>query len=322
MSRCGSQSAAKGYDLATGRSKDAPRPARAQNVQLAEGATCREALALFVQSATEQIIANRSVVLETDDPEGAHQLRIGLRRLRSALLAFQPLIDTPSTREMDQHARALARVAGELRDADVFIKDIYGSVTGLMKGHPGLQPLKEALTAHRLRRRDAARGALDGQHWSALQLYLTLWPRTIEEVESLDRPVVKFAGQALNAAWKKVAKMGKRVAELEGEERHKMRKSLKKLRYAVEYFGSLYRPVDVQPFVKQLKKLQDVFGYVNDVVTAGQLEQISEEHCRESRECQRAAGYIVGWHTAKAAHCWSRAEKGWKRLERTGCFWR
>jgi triphosphatase len=311
----------QGYDLATGRSKDAPCPARAQNVELAEGATCREALALFVQSATQQIIANRCVVLETDDPEGAHQLRIGLRRLRSALWAFHPLIDTSSTREMDQHARALARVVGELRDADVFIKDIYGSVTGLMKGHPGLQPLKEALTAHRLRRRDAARGALNAKHWSALQLYLTLWPRTIEEIESLDRPVAKFADQALNAAWKKVAKMGKRVAELEGEERHKMRKSLKKLRYAVEYFGSLYRPADVQPFVKQLKKLQDVFGYVNDVVTAGQLEQISEEHCRESRECQRAAGYIVGWHTAEAAHCWTRAENGWKRLARTGCFW-
>jgi CHAD domain-containing protein len=54
--------------------------------------------------------------------------------------------------------------------------------------------------------------------------------------------------------------MGKRVGELEGEERHKMRKSPKKLRYIVKYFGSLYRPADVKPFVKQLKKLQDVFA--------------------------------------------------------------
>jgi triphosphatase len=312
----------QGYDLATGRSKDAPSPVRAETVELAEGATCREALALFVQSATQQIIANRCVVLATDDPEGAHQLRIGLRRLRSALRAFQPLIDTPSTREMDQHARALARVVGELRDADVFIKDIYGSVTGLLKGHPGLQPLKEALSAHRLAKRDAARAALNDKHWSALQLYLALWPRTIEEVESLARPVAKFADQALNAAWKKVGKMGKRVVELEGEKRHKMRKSLKELRYSVEYFSSLYRPADVKPFLQQLKKLQDVFGYVNDTATAGQLEKVSEEHCRESRECQRAAGFIVGWHTAEAAHCWTRAENGWKRLAKTGCFWR
>ena len=84
-----------------------------------------------------------------------------------------------------------------------------------------------------------------------------------------------------------------------------MRKSLKKLRYTVEYFGSLYRPTDVKPFVKQLKYLQDLFGYVNDVETASQLERISEEQCQESRECQRAAGYIIGWHTAEAAHRWT-----------------
>ena len=95
----------RGYDLATGRSKNSPRPGHAENVELAKGATCREALAAFVQSAMQQIIVNRLVVLETDDPEGAHQLRIGLRRLRSALWAFRPLIDTPSTRgRINMHA--------------------------------------------------------------------------------------------------------------------------------------------------------------------------------------------------------------------------
>jgi CHAD domain-containing protein len=173
-------------------------------------------------------------------------------------------------------------VIGELRDADVFIKDIYGPVPGLMKGHGGLPPLREALTAHRIRKRDAARANLDGTHWSSLQLYLALWPRTLEEVTTLDQPVAKFADHALDAIWKKVAKLGQRVSDLEGDERHKMRKSLKKLRYTIEYFASLYKPADVKPFVQQLKKLQDVFGYVNDVVTAKQLDEISEEHCPES----------------------------------------
>jgi triphosphatase len=295
---------------------------RAEKVELAKGATCRKALALFVQSATAQIVANRPAVLETDDPEGAHQLRIGLRRLRSALRAFRPLMDTSATREMDQHARVLARVIGELRDADVFIKDIYGPVAGVMKGHGGLPPLKEALTAHRIRKRDAARANLDGTHWSSLQLYLALWPRTLEEVTTLDQPVAKFADHALDAIWKKVAKSGQRVSDLEGDERHKMRKSLKKLRYTIEYFASLYKPADVKPFVQQLKKLQDVFGYVNDVITAKQFEEISEKHCPENLPCQRAAGYVIGWHTAEAAHCWACAKKGWKDLEKTHRFWR
>ncbi len=56
--------------------------------------TCAEAFALIVQSASDQIAANRRAVLETVDPAAAHQLRIGLRRLRSALSAFRPLHDT------------------------------------------------------------------------------------------------------------------------------------------------------------------------------------------------------------------------------------
>ena len=73
--------------------------------------------------------------------------------------------------------------------------------------------------------------------------------------------------------------------------------SLKTLRYTGEYFGSLYRPADVKPFVRQLKKLQDVFGYVNDVATAGQLERISEEHCREvgrAARCRLRGGLARG----------------------------
>lgn len=80
----------RGYDLATGRNKDAPHPKRAEEVYLAKGMTCREALALCIQSAAEQIIANRPVLLETDDPEAAHQLRIGLRRLRRRCVRLGP----------------------------------------------------------------------------------------------------------------------------------------------------------------------------------------------------------------------------------------
>ena len=311
----------RGYDLATGRAEDAPLPTHAEKVVLSESATCREALAAMMRSATQQIFANRPVVLETDDPAGAHQLRIGLRRLRSALWAFRPLLDTPGSRDMDAHARDLARVVGELRDADVFIEYIYGQASGVMDGHPGLHPLKEALSAHRLQKRDAARAALQGQHWSALQIYLALLPRSLEEVKSLNRPVAKFASKALSGAWKKVAKKGGRIGSLKGEERHKMRKLLKKLRYIVEFFGSLYPPANVKPFVMQLKKLQDVFGYVNDVVTASQLEGISDEHCREDRECQRATGFVIGWHVSQAATSWAGAERDWKNLEKSRRFW-
>jgi triphosphatase len=112
---------------------------------------------------------NRLVVLGSDDPEGPHQLRIGLRRLRTALRAFRPLIDLPATRDLNKHARSLAGIIGELRDADVLINTIVEPVTGLLIDHAGLPPMNEALRTHRQSKRDAARSALRGQQWSVLK---------------------------------------------------------------------------------------------------------------------------------------------------------
>src|SRR5215470_17749939 len=193
-----SSRADRGYGLALGRMANGQTAAqRAELPRLECDHTCSHALALLVQSAAAQIAANRTAVLETEDPDAAHQLRIGLRRLRSALLAFRPLSDTTAARELERHARALARSVGELRDADVLIEEIYAPVAGTMRHDPGLAGLREALLAHRTRMRDRVRSELRGQQWSVLQLYLALWPRTIEGGGVLSTPIAKFARSAL-----------------------------------------------------------------------------------------------------------------------------
>ena len=192
-----------------------------------------EALAAMMQSATQQIFANRPVVLEGYASRRSPSVEDRLAATPDALWAFRPLLDTPASRDMDAHAHDLAQAVGELRDADVLLEDMSGQAAGVINGHAGLHHLEEALSAHRLQKRDAARAALQGKDWSALQLYLALLPRSLEEVKSLDRPVAKFASEALAASWKKVAKKGERIASLKGEDHHKMRKLLKKLRYIV-----------------------------------------------------------------------------------------
>jgi CHAD domain-containing protein len=314
--------AERGYDLMVGRGRASPRPERARQLVLARDATCRDALYEFTRLAAQQIEANRRVTLETEDPEGPHRLRIALRRLRSAIRAFRPLIDTASTRALDRHAGAVARSVGELRDADVFFEGIYAPAAGAMKGHAGLQPLKEALAKHRARTREEARAALQGNHWWALELHLSLWPRTLEGCAALDRRAEDFAAEALEACWRKAARKGTHVARLTDEERHAMRKRLKRLRYAVEFLCSLYEPGRVQPFLKRLKQLQDVLGYVNDVATARRLEGVADEFAGDNRECQRAVGYMLGWHGARATACWDTAQERWGKLRHTGRFWR
>ncbi len=311
----------RGYELALGRSDRSLVPQKAHNPTLADVQTCGEALSMFVASAAEQIAANRAALLETDDPEAAHQLRVGLRRLRSALRAFRPKEDSAATRGLARHARALGQSVGELRNADIFIESIHAPVAATRKDQPGFAELREALLAHRAAARTKARAALASGQWSKLQLYLALWPQTVKDNPRLAAPVRSFADEALGRSWKKVAKRGAKLETLSLEERHEMRKALKGLRYTVEFFGSLYGGRKVGRFVKDLKKLQDVFGYVNDVATAQALNAIADERCPDSSAAQRATGYLLGWHQIRSEHAWNGVAEVWHRLARRPQFW-
>ena len=100
-----------------------------------------------------------------------------------------------------------------------------------------------------------------------------------------------------------------------------MRKALKGFRYIVEFFGSLYDGRQVGRFVKDLRKLQDVFGYVNDVATAKALNTIADERCAATPAAQRAAGYVLGWHQVRSEHAWDGVAEVWDHLTQRGRFW-
>ena len=95
-----------------------------------------------------------------------------------------------------------------------------------------------------------------------------LVPQDFGQTERLAAPVAELAGQALNKRWKKVGKRARGLETLDTEQRHEWRKELKKLRYAVEFFSPLYPAKRVDSFLKRLKKLQTVFGDLNDAATA------------------------------------------------------
>ena len=285
------------------------------------GQTCGEAFAAILRSAREQIVKNRIAMLETDEPEAAHQLRVGLTRLRSAHRALTALSDLPQLRRLEANARAISRAVGRQRDADVTIEDIYAPVAGNPPRQPGFDELYEALKAHREAMQKEARQALTGAAWTRLLLSLTLWPSMLERDEALQEPVESFADNLLQKRWKKAAKLGRSIESLDGDDQHKMRRSLKKLRYTAEFLAPLYRKAKVKPFIGRLKKLQDVFGYVNDVRMAAGLRTIAKAHCSEPAPLI-AAGVVLGHHEAEAAEVWRHAPKAWRALQGRGPFWK
>jgi triphosphatase len=295
--------------------------ARSGPQELAKGQSCGEAFALILRQTGMQIARNRAAVLKGADGEAVHQLRVGLTRLRAALKALETLAAFPGLVALEADAAGVSRAVGRLRDADVMIAHICEPVANACPDEAGLEGLGEALREHRKAALEEARAALEGGQWNRLLLSLTLWPAMLEQDAALAAPVDNYVDKLLNRRWKKAAKLGRRVESLNGEEQHKMRKSLKKLRYTAEFLAPLYPENKSGPFIRRLKRLQDVFGYVNDVRMAGALPEIVRQYS-SAPEPLAAAGNALAFHEAKAAEAWRKAHKAWKRLKASGPFWK
>jgi triphosphatase len=315
-----SSKAERGYRLVLGKWGADAEPEKARAARITCKNSCAEAFSTILESATRQILVNRQAVLESDDPDGAHQLRIGLRRLRSALRALRPLVDRDCLRAFERSARDQGRSAGMLRDADVMISGILAPMEALASDKSGFAELHAALVRDRQDKGDEVRAALRSPAWTKLQLYLTLWPPILEESAARKRPIAKYARNVLRKAWKKSAKLGQNLKELDAEQRHEMRKALKNLRYQTEFFAPLFERSDTRRFIEQLKTLQDVFGYINDVRMASRLIEVQKQR-DAGIDAARAAAYTIGRHEAEAAHVWREAPKAWKELERSPRFW-
>ena len=146
--------------------------------------TCTDALIEACRVAVQQVLHNWEVVLWSDDPEGPHQMRVGLRRLRSTLKAFRPYIDHETLRDVDQHARNLGRVLSELRDADVLAADIVDAVLANPERHSDLLSLKAVLAGNLVGHRQRVRDELTSDKWSVFRVQLLALPETVGRLSS------------------------------------------------------------------------------------------------------------------------------------------
>jgi triphosphatase len=303
------------------------KPLKASAPHLDPTQSTAEALRQLFQVATDQILHNWAVVLNSDDADGVHEMRIGLRRLRSALRVVRPVPDNEALREFNLIARNLARLVGEIRDADVLALEIVAPAAAKRSYDPGLASLKDVLDNKRAFCREKVRGELKVEKWCSQKLKLARLPEDIERIvaETSSKARAKTIGtlsrKALQKLWRKVAKLGQRLDELTIQERHEMRKDVKALRYATEVLAPLYRTKDVTRFTKKLQRLQDAFGYLNDIALAEQLAHLHASGFEDDPGLQRAVGYVIGWHTVRAEHAAKDARTGWKQLAKTPQFW-
>ena len=241
---------------------------KAERLTLRSDATAAEAFASIADACLRQFRLNEDILRRDPQADALHQARVALRRLRSALSLFKPILADARFEHLAGELRWLAGSLGEARDLDVLVARI------------GDEPDEAIVAAHRTAYSEAL-AALDSQRARDLFLDLVEWailgewrtqpvrPETVNERADL------FAAQVLGRLRRRLKRRGRDLARLDDAERHRVRILGKKLRYAAGFFESLYTGKEARhrfkAFLKRMEALQNHLGELNDLATAPAL---------------------------------------------------
>ena len=85
------------------------------------------------------------------------------------------------------------------------------------------------------------------------------------------RGLTGFAAHEIRRRHRRWLRVEDGIAELTVEARHRIRIDTKRLRYAVDFFSSLFTKAGVSPYTTVLSEIQDLLGEANDGDVAMQL---------------------------------------------------
>ena len=287
-----------------------------------------QAMAAIFECCFDQWLANQAAAIDGRDVEGVHQMRVGLRRLRSALSMFKTLIPKSQRTWLQTGSKEAASYLGPARDWDVFLDDLLAPVLRANPDEPELQALRTRAEAKRASAYRSARKRLAERSYNHFLPRFGQWlerqgwqrERTKKQAKLGATSIANFAALLLDERRNAALTLGQGFADLPTAERHQLRIALKKLRYAVEFFAPLFEQKDVKPFVGSLKALQDDLGHLNDVAVAEEL--LDSIISRPGKtDMRRPAGMVIGWHARGVFDLEPRLIRDWSNFARREAFW-
>ena len=309
------------------------------------------ALVAVTTECLDQIIRNAAVLAEVDTSgiyqaggaEHVHQLRVGIRRLRSAWSFFNGIAELPDESLRAEIKLHFAKLGGT-RDDDVLKETLLPVLSAA--GQPPLvldDGLAPPDTENVVLDRGFQRWLLDMLAWTVLPV-VPVAPEQSAPAKSIEQVAAQVAAQVAppvaaevvaatsiklqkpltlkDALVKKLKKWhrlllqdGLQFDQLDIELRHELRKRGKKLRYALQFTESLLPTARLKAYRKQLATVQDVLGEMNDLAVA-------RDRFIGLRDTQPSAWFACGWITSRLDALAQDACAAFKQLSRTETFWR
>ncbi|HEY1391812.1 MAG TPA: CHAD domain-containing protein, partial [Methylibium sp.] len=298
------------------------------DVALSEKVSVQEARAAVLASCLQQVLANASeIAAGLGGPEHVHQLRVGLRRLRSAQRLFAGgSHDSHGDESGGQGAAAqpkagasaaeLFRSLGAARDRDVLVATLVPALQAAHAPTLELPPAAQAVDPAALLRGREANLALLELLSLSLEAAEPPGPAADPAAQALPPPLLRpLAAQQLKRWHRSIARDAARFTELDDAARHRLRKRLKRLRYSVEFVASLFKRKRVAAYLGCLRPAQDALGFYNDLA-------IGEAAYRALLEQDAHAWFALGWIAARRAELLGEAQLSLDALARAERFWK
>ncbi|MEY2432375.1 MAG: hypothetical protein QOC92_2100 [Acidimicrobiaceae bacterium] len=183
------------------------------------------------------------------EPEALHDLRVAVRRTRSGLKHSDGVLSRKQRQRFLEEFSRLQDVTGPARDYEVW-----------MAALPDDDPLRFVLAKYYDEARRAAVETLSSRRTKKL---LARWHTRLASLRS---------GNTAVSSEERIAAQHRRVMEVaegtdpgsDAVDLHRVRKRTKELRYLIELFATDETPPSRLEMRKQLKKMQDALGDVQD----------------------------------------------------------
>jgi CHAD domain-containing protein len=243
---------------------------------------------LAIEKHFKKTIKHETDVLKDRDPEALHQMRVGMRRLRTAVTGFAPALDLPKATQ-EKKIGKIARRLGELRDLDVLQDTLQNQyLPELPKSEQNA--LKKVLTAlgkQRQKTLEQVQTTLKDEQYQKLRRSFKDWLEqptygTFAEISIYDilpdLLLPQVSELLLHPAWLVGVKTeageieipgalsSKTVVQLldaHGDTVHSLRKQAKRVRYQMELFTNFYGSA-YEDYLNDIKDIQSILGQIQD----------------------------------------------------------
>lgn len=277
---------------------EARTPAKAGPSPVGPADAPRAAFLRIAQDCLAQWQANAAGAASDDAPEFVHQMRVALRRLRSALKLFAPVLPPDWVERWSGELADAAAELGEARDIDVLYHELLDPILADEACPPAVRALAERVASAQDEARRHVRQCVEGRRQGQRMLaFAADVYRLGTDPDTSTGALTEHARAQLDKIRKRALKRWKAAVEGHTAELHSLRITLKRLRYAVEFFAPLFAAGGIRKLQKALVQAQESLGYLNDV-EVGRLRLAA--WAGDDPQLQSGSAYVAGWHLALA----------------------